>query len=465
MQTNIISTIGWAIFTTLIVLSLSGCGGGGGDGSGITVSGTVTLPASVIDREWYVAIDNDHDGDNGAVAIATGFVTGSTFNYSLGNVPPGDYFIYGLVYITGTPGPPSPGDYVGDGCVLIDSPCKVTIDSSKTVDFTLVVWPGSGGSLTITGASGSQVEMDGSWSAGCRLDSDGSDMLEEFTTISGSSFSITGDVWVGAVDCSGAPEASTIYRGTFTLGDEVAVLLNGIPVNATKKDVVVTTALYTLYTADLITLFNNNGACGATDWVIGTAKEVVGTNCEPTSYKDIVYIDDTVDPDLMYDGDKGAVGADGYPTVVDVGSAAARLSAHELLNGTWATVCGIIDPVSSNNIVYVFNDGVGSGTHTTYNDNLCSPLNIISVEPATFTYIFGSNVTVDGSVSGITTATQIDITETTQGSATLGEITYDIGAIKDLTTLYLGDDSGTNDGSTAALRPTQLDGLFPLTKL
>ena len=34
MQTNVISTIGWAIFTTLIVLSLSGCGGGGGGGGG-----------------------------------------------------------------------------------------------------------------------------------------------------------------------------------------------------------------------------------------------------------------------------------------------------------------------------------------------------------------------------------------------------------------------------------------------
>ena len=147
--------------------------------------------------------------------------------------------------------------------------------------------------------SGAQATLNGSWSAGCRLDSDG-DTIEEFTTISGSSFSITGDVWIGAVDCSGVPEASTNIRGTFTLGDEVTVLLNGIPVNATKKDVVVTTALYTLYTADLITLANNNGFCGATDWVVGTAKEVVGTDCMPASFKDIVYIDDTVDADLMY---------------------------------------------------------------------------------------------------------------------------------------------------------------------
>ena len=38
MQTNVISTIGWAIFTTLIVLSLSGCGGGGGGGGDFLIS-------------------------------------------------------------------------------------------------------------------------------------------------------------------------------------------------------------------------------------------------------------------------------------------------------------------------------------------------------------------------------------------------------------------------------------------
>ena len=137
---------------------------------------------------------------------------------------------------------------------------------------------------------------------------------------------------------------------------------------------------------------------------------------------------------------------------------------HALLNGTWVSTCGIIDFVSSNNIVLVFNDGVGGGTYTTYAGTVCSPLSIIMVEPSTFTYILGSNVTVDGSIAGITTATQIDITETTQGSATLGETTYDIAAIKDSTTLYIGDDSVTNDGSTPALRPTQLQDILVFTK-
>jgi len=145
-------------------------------------------------------------------------------------------------------------------------------------------------------------------------------------------------------------------------------------------------------------------------------------------------------------------------------STTAQAVTHALLNGTWVSNCGIIDPVSSNNIVLVFNNGVGAATYTIFDDTLCSPNSISMVEPGSFTYTLGSDVTVDGSVAGITTATQFDITDTTQGSATFGETTYDIVAIKDSTTLYTGDDGGTNDGSTPALRPTQLQGFLVFNK-
>jgi hypothetical protein len=54
----------------------------------------------------------------------------------------------------------------------------------------------------------------------------------------------------------------------------------------------------------------------------------------------------------------------------------------------------------------------------------------------------GADVTVDGSVEGIPTVTQIDITETTEGSADKGNIEYDIYAIRDLIELYLRDSDG-----------------------
>lgn len=114
-------------------------------------------------------------------------------------------------------------------------------------------------------------------------------------------------------------------------GDGANVPMTGSSVTATKVDLAVTTALLTVYNVDWVAHFNTNGICGATDWVIDTAKEVVGTDCMPASRKDIMYIDDTVDPDLSYDALEeekgGTLDAEGYPTVLDADSAAARLSA------------------------------------------------------------------------------------------------------------------------------------------
>ena len=107
-----------------------------------TVSGTLTLPASVTDKQWYVAVDTDDDGSNGMIAIDSGLVTGSTVNYSIANIPAGDYFIYSEVDLTGNLGPWDSGDYVGMSCQLQDgSSCTTTIDSSTTIDIVLYVNP------------------------------------------------------------------------------------------------------------------------------------------------------------------------------------------------------------------------------------------------------------------------------------------------------------------------------------
>jgi len=145
MMKSSLRVLGVLIFTVLLAVFLTACGGGGNSVTNHTVSGTVTLPAlvSVTNRQWYVAVDNDLDGSNGMIAETKGVVTGSTFSYSINNVPSGDYYVYGEVDMTGDLGPWESGDYVGFGCEKVDikNPCKVTIDSSKTVDFSLVVWP------------------------------------------------------------------------------------------------------------------------------------------------------------------------------------------------------------------------------------------------------------------------------------------------------------------------------------
>lgn len=135
-----------------------------------------------------------------------------------------------------------------------------------------------------------------------------------------------------------------------------------------------------------------------------------------------------------------------------------------LLNGTWASGC-IIDGTDSFTVIATFNNGNGTLEVTGYiGDTTCAIANLTFVEKETFSYILGSDVTVDGTVAGITTATQIDVTDTTDpNSPDFGTIDYDIFAITNLITLYAGNTDGVNDGSTAALRPTQLDDT-PFTK-
>jgi hypothetical protein len=77
----------------------------------------------------------------------------------------------------------------------------------------------------------------------------------------------------------------------------------------------------------------------------------------------------------------------------------------------------------------------------------------------TIDFTLGSTVAVDGTVSGITTATKVDFVE---GALFPGEeptfAPFELVAIQD-NVLFLGDTDGANDGTTEPLRPTQLDPL------
>jgi len=104
------------------------------DAKKATVSGTVTLPASVVDVDYIVIVDTDMDGGNGFTGSATGTVTGTTFDYSIADIPAGDYYIYAVVYASGgdAGGEPVDGDYFGASEIT-----AITAGESKDVDFTL----------------------------------------------------------------------------------------------------------------------------------------------------------------------------------------------------------------------------------------------------------------------------------------------------------------------------------------
>ena len=117
---------------------------------------------------------------------------------------------------------------------------------------------------------------------------------------------------------------------------------------------------------------------------------------------------------------------------------------HLLLNGTWLSDC-LENASTSFKKQYTFNDGVGEEVISTYANATC--IGTATAGMVTFTYTFGDDVTLDGSVASITAAQQINLTF--DGS---GEEQFNIFAIKDLITFYLG----AEDGATPETRPTQL---------
>ena len=145
-------------------------------------------------------------------------------------------------------------------------------------------------------------------------------------------------------------------------------------------------------------------------------------------------------------------GTTSTPTTPDTTSTPTPVT-NATLNGTWTARC--LDGGAPPWVKPSFEIGNGNITVklTNYDDDTCTTVAMIEVL-ATATYTLGADVTLDGSVAGITTATQIDTTQITGASP--GEKSYEIYAILG-DKLYVGDDSPPNDGTSPATRPTKLD--------
>ena len=135
------------------------------------------------------------------------------------------------------------------------------------------------------------------------------------------------------------------------------------------------------------------------------------------------------------------------------------------LKGSWLTKCFSEPEVLADytsNLLSTFDNGTITSIVTGYDDTSCSG-NIITQEIFTFTYKLGDTITIDGSVAGITTATEIDVTETTEDSLDFGEKSFDIIAVNG-DKMYVGDLNSLNNGTTEALRATKLDADNILTR-
>ena len=110
-----------------------------------------------------------------------------------------------------------------------------------------------------------------------------------------------------------------------------------------------------------------------------------------------------------------------------------------------------------------FNEGISATSiQTTVNNAICNKTaGVISQETATDSFKLGAllpdkTVTVDGVVITLTNVTEIDLTNTTEGAAELGQVEYTIIGIQDGAKLFIGDTTGEENGLAEVLRPSTI---------
>jgi hypothetical protein len=148
-------------------------------------------------------------------------------------------------------------------------------------------------------------------------------------------------------------------------------------------------------------------------------------------------------------------------TLVACGSSSSSTGgtlASTSIAGTWASCAIDVNGSDSTTLVATFTDSgdafrqntkhVGSTTCDTSVNNVDLKIDNTGI------FTLNSAVTVDGSVEGITIAAQFDFSNLNIINKTISA-PFDLVAIKD-NSLFFGDTNGDTDGSTSALRPTQL---------
>ena len=178
---------------------------------------------------------------------------------------------------------------------------------------------GGSQSQVVTGASGNEVSLNGTWGSGCVADIGDGESERSVMTISGSSFTRVENEWFDSTTCSGTSNVTINMSGTVVLGDEITVTYVGSNVTATETDVIISSFVGTVNSLDTASDLNTEEECGFNDWAVGVPKELLGTDCAPDSdFKDVIYLDDTADSDVIYARDnEGPVDVNDYPTNID----------------------------------------------------------------------------------------------------------------------------------------------------
>jgi len=267
----------------------------------VDISGTITFPASITDKTYLIAIDEDHNGENGFKRIVEGQVTGNSISYEFLDAPVGEYFIYTVVKKEGPMGAVESGDFMGAAGFVPAankpySPTKVTIDENNLLfDFGLLEIP--------------TTDPTGQWEADCTPIDNGNSYTQR-TVFSGSSLTIfRTEYWGEICEANGKFvefEFQTIYKIGNKINSTNDTLVDEFDVE--YMEFPYTTINY----QNVADFYNDNDVCGRNDWEVGKRLQClnndigVGPGVVDSS---VIYIDEVLTVDVMYWG----VGGGGIP--------------------------------------------------------------------------------------------------------------------------------------------------------
>jgi len=157
----------------------------------------------------------------------------------------------------------------------------------------------------------------GGWVAACVAS--GSDSYRRDLLMGRATFSETVVYYVGTTTCTGAADRTALQTGNYSRGAAVSATL--ATVTATREDIQLTARYLTLNDAATAATYSTDRAYGITSWALGVTESTLGSaydgTAESADRKDLLYVDTSVTPNVLYLGDPATLAADGYPTALD----------------------------------------------------------------------------------------------------------------------------------------------------
>ena len=190
-------------------------------------------------------------------------------------------------------------------------------------------------SIKITGTSGEEVSLDGTWEEPCDGDSEGT------VVIAGSSISIDFSDWITEYECTGTPDFTG--EAGFTISYDQAVTITdwlddsgaSAAPPAGLEEVTEANGMTIVLESDSLTPVTAAGAeaaneieyCGFTDWTVGESKNILDCfltdqngDPVPAEQQESWVLDDSGETLALYSSensvDTTVVDGDGYPTEI-----------------------------------------------------------------------------------------------------------------------------------------------------